>query len=118
MHRIEQNNLKQIELLNQRGGRTLSVVDLMEAGTVNASVVGFMLCAMAQGASVLMGARPSGAGKSTLLANALCLLPPGERIVTTRSESIIQKALTHPPAVPECYLAHEIGSGRWYGYIW
>jgi len=118
MRDVEKRNLSQIEALNQRGGRTLSLVDLMEAGTISSSVVGFMLCSMAQGASVLMGAELSGAGKSTLLANALGLLPPGERLVTTSSDSVIEGAVARPPAVPECYLAHEIGSGHWYGYIW
>lgn len=118
MRDVEKRNLFQIEALNQRGGRTLSLVDLMEAGTISSSVAGFMLCSMAQGSSVLMGAGAGGAGKSTLLANVLCLLPPGERLVTTSSDSVIQGALARPPAVPECYLAHEIGSGDWYGYIW
>lgn len=118
MPSIERHNLEQIELLNQRGGRTLSVVDLMEGGTLSPELVGFILCAMAQGASVLMGAGPSGTGKSTLLANALCMLPPGERIITTKSDSVIQRAAERAPSEPECYLAHEIGAGRWYGYIW
>jgi len=118
MRDIERQNLRQIEALNQRGGRTLSLVDLMEAGTVTPEIVGFMLAAMRQGASVVMGAQPSGAGKSTLLANALAMLPPGEKLVTTASEAVIEGALRRQPAEPECYLAHEVGAGHWYAYIW
>ena len=118
MRDVERNNLAEIQALNQRGGRTLSFVDLMEAGTLNPEIVGFMLCSIAQGGSVLMGAGVSGAGKSTVLANVLCLLPPGERIVLARSASVVESALRRPPTQPECYLAHEIGEGRWRGYIW
>ncbi len=31
---LDAHNLRQIEQLNQRGGRTLSIVDLIEAGNV------------------------------------------------------------------------------------
>jgi hypothetical protein len=34
------------------------------------------------------------------------------------SSRVIQAGLAHPAAEPACYLAHEIGSGDWYGYIW
>ncbi len=37
---IEEANLVEIERLNQRGGRTLSFVDLIEAGTVSAELAG------------------------------------------------------------------------------
>jgi energy-coupling factor transporter ATP-binding protein EcfA2 len=115
---IEAQNLEEIELLNQRGGRTLSVVDLINAGTLSVEAAAFIFCAVTHGESILMGARPGGAGKSTLLATALGFLPPGERLITTSSKTVIDRGLKHPPPGAECFLAHEIGSGHFYGYIW
>ncbi len=115
---VERHNLREILRLQQRGGRMLSIVDLIKAGTVSEQAAAFMLVAVSRGASILTCAGPGGAGKTTLLADILCFLPPGERIVTVSSPSVIERARTQPPARPECYLAHEIGSGHWFGYIW
>ncbi len=114
---VERHNHEQIEALNQRGGRTLSIVDLIRAGTLSAEMAAYAMRAMAQGASLLTGARPGGAGKTTLMASLLHLLPPGARVVTVDHPGVIAEGLGRP-AEPECYLAHEIGSGHWYGYIW
>lgn len=115
---IERHNLEQVEMLNQRGGRLLSVVDLVEAGTLSVEAAAFMLCAVGSGASVLTGALAGAAGKSTLLATALSFLPPGERIITVSSHTVVARALERTPSNSECFLAHEIGQGRFYGYIW
>lgn len=115
---VELRNMQQIEALNQRGGRTLSIVDLLRAGTLNPLMAGYAMRAMEQGASVLTAAKPSGAGKTALLAALLHLLPPGEPIITVDRSEVIAEALRRPPEEPACYLAHEIGPGRWYGYIW
>jgi hypothetical protein len=113
---LEARNLEQIERLNQRGGRTLSVVDLIDAGTVDANVAGFLLYAVAHGASFLTAARPGNAGKSTVLANLLGFLPPGTRIVC--AEGLTQQRQGSNNDDRMCALAHEIGSGPYYGYIW
>ena len=115
---LERQNLRQIEQLNQRGGRTLSIVDLIQAGTLSVEIAAYAMRAMANGASLLTGARPGGAGKSTLLGAILGLLPPDVRIVTVDGPEVIQQGLVQPADEPACYLAHEIGSGHWYGYIW
>ncbi len=115
---LEQHNLGEIEALNQRGGRTLSIVDLMSAGTITPEVAGYALWRIAHGASFLTGAVPGGAGKTTLLADLLGMLPPGERIVTTPDPSAVRDALAEPDRRGRCHLCHEIGSGMWYGYLW
>jgi len=115
---VEQSNLRQIEALNQRGGRTLSIVDVMRAGTITPEAAGFLLWHVAHGASFLTGAVPGGAGKSTLLADLLAMLPPGERIVTTPDDDAVRQASRETPRGGRCYLCHEIGSGMWYGYLW
>jgi hypothetical protein len=53
---LERHNHREIELLNQRGGRTLTVVDLIRAGTLSVPMAGYALRAMEQGASLLTGA--------------------------------------------------------------
>ncbi len=113
---LQRANLAEIESLNQRGGRTLSIVDLIGDGTLTPEMGGYFLARMADGASVLTAAGPGGTGKSTLLANLLVLLPPGERIISTASPEVISCGLRQTS--PACYLAHEIGSGHWHGYIW
>ncbi|HUT37351.1 MAG TPA: hypothetical protein VNE39_27965 [Planctomycetota bacterium] len=114
---LEQHNHEQIEALNQRGGRTLSIVDLIRSGTLSVEMAACAVRAMAEGASLLTGARPGGAGKTTLMAALLHLLSPGTRIVTVDRPGAIAEALARP-AEPACYLAHEIGAGHWFGYIW
>ncbi|MEJ5340737.1 MAG: hypothetical protein WHT09_04140 [Thermogutta sp.] len=115
---LEQRNVQQLEDLNQRGGRMLTVVDLIEAETLSADMAATVMYALAQGASLLTAARPGGAGKTTLLAAFLNLLPPGVKIVTVDSPSVVRQALQVSPATPECFLVHEIGDGNWYGYLW
>jgi hypothetical protein len=46
------------------------------------------------------------------------MLPPGERIVTTPDDPAVSQALREAPRTGRCYLCHEIGAGRWYGYLW
>lgn len=115
---VERHNYQQIEMLNQRGGRTLSMVDLIQAGTISAEMAGYAMWAVEHGASLLCGARPGGAGKTTLMAAILNLLPPDVPIVTVSQSSVIADGLARPADEPRCYLAHEIGSGQYYGYIW
>jgi len=52
------------------------------------------------------------------MAAALGFLPEGERIVTTADARIVSRAAQGEFPEPFCLLAHEIGSGHWYGYIW
>jgi hypothetical protein len=115
---IERHNRQQIERLNQRGGRALSIVDLIRAGTISMEMAACAMRAMHQGASLLTAAGPGGAGKTTLMAAILDFLPLGVPLVTVDNPRAIRDALRRPQPEPACYLAHEIGSGDWYGYIW
>lgn len=106
-------NLQEIEALNQRGGRMLSVVDLIAAGTLDVPVAGYLLARVAEGASFLCAAGPGGVGKTTLMASLLSFLPSDERIRT-----VTDPRVPSPPVEPTCFLCHEIGAGHWYGYLW
>jgi len=90
---IERHNIRQLEELNQRGGRMLTVVDLIEAGTISPEMAAAVMEALARGASILTGARPSGAGKTTVLAAFLNLLPPDVTIVTVDDPAVVRQAL-------------------------
>ena len=117
---LEEHNLREIEGLSQRG-RTLSIVDLINANTLNVDMAAHSLYAIANGASFLTAARPGNAGKTTLMACLLTFLPPGIQIVTTSSPSVITEAhrlMSGKKPEDFCLLAHEIGSGHWYGYLW
>jgi len=114
----EKHNIRQLEELNQRGGRMLTVVDLIDAGTLSVEMAAAVMEALAKGSSLLTGARPGGAGKTTVMAAFLNLMPPDVAIVTVDDPSIIQQGLERPPQQPVCYLVHEIGAGHWYGYLW
>lgn len=114
---IEDNNWRQIEDLNQRGGRMLSIVDLLLAGTVDLDLAAYVCFQMSKGASILTAANPGGAGKTTVMAAFLGFLPPGTRLVTVSNSSILDPA-NPVHKKPECLLVHEIGSGHYYGYIW
>ena len=105
-------NLREINSLNQRGGRMLSVVDLIEAGTLDVPTAAYLLTAVAGGASFLTAAGPGGVGKSTLIASLLSFLPPDERIETVTDPSLAGEGGRR------CFLCHEIGAGHWYGYLW
>jgi hypothetical protein len=114
---LERGNLLEIEGLNQRGGRTLSVLDLLDAGTLDLEIAAYLIAVVCQGASVLTAARPGGAGKSTLLADLLCFLPAGVRVKTI-SPSHPREGAGSSAARRTCHLAHEIGPGAYYGYLW
>lgn len=114
----EGSNRTQIERLNQRGGRMLSVVDLIEAGTLGLEMAACAWRSLHHGSSLLTGARPGGAGKTTVMAALLDFLPPGVAIATIEDAVSIAQAAGRPATEPRLYLAHEIGAGHWYGYIW
>lgn len=118
MSDTERHNHRQIAELNQRGGRTLSIVDLIQAGTVSIDMAAYAMRAMRQGASLLTGARPGGAGKTTLMAAILGFLPPEVPIVTVDRPQVIHEGLNRGAEEPACYLVHEIGAGHWFGYLW
>lgn len=108
----------QIDRLNQRGGRMLSLVDLLEAGTVDLEMAAQMAPLAAHGGSFLTAAGPGGVGKTTLMGAMLAFLPPGARIVPIESARTLDRL--PPPSTDEttCLLVHEIGNGSYYAYLW
>ncbi len=118
MSDLERHNQRVIDGLNQRGGRMLSMVDLLAAGTVALEMAAEMVEVVAGGGSFLTAAGPGGVGKTTLMGAMLAFLPTGTRIVTIEGPRTLARLAGRPPADRECLVVHEIGAGAWQGYLW
>lgn len=109
---------RELDRCNQRGGRMLSLVDLLEAGTVDLALAGYLMSAVQGGASFLVGAAPGGAGKTTVMAALLNVLPADVAIVPTDRTAVLESGLAQPAPPRRCYVCHEIGAGPYYAYLW
>jgi hypothetical protein len=107
----------QIDRCNQRGGRMLSVVDLIEAGTLPPDLAAYALAAIGRGASFLVGANPGGAGKTTVMGALVNLVPPPVVLAPADGMGAIRQGLSSPEP-RTCYICHEIGPGPYYAYLW
>jgi hypothetical protein len=103
---------------NQRGGRMLSLVDLLQAGSVDLSLAAYLAAAMRAGASLLVGARPGGAGKTAVMCALLNWIPDRTAIRPVDSPAVLEAGKGDVSPQNACYLAHEIGAGPYYAYIW
>lgn len=111
------NHCREIERCNQRGGRMLSIFDLIERNTISVDLASFSLYWISQGYSFLVGANPGGAGKTTVM-GALLNLVPVEVDLLPATENIVIDALKKKNQRRCCFVCHEIGSGHWYAYLW
>ncbi|MEJ5309786.1 MAG: hypothetical protein WHX52_08435 [Anaerolineae bacterium] len=107
-----------LDACNQRGGRLLSLIDLLDAGTVDLPLAAYLAAAMRHGASLLVGARPGGAGKTAVMVALLNFLPNATGIRAVGSRAVLDMAEADPYPGATCYLAHEIGHGLYYAYLW
>lgn len=107
----------EIERCNQRGGRMLSLVDLLEAGTVDEELAAYLLATVGRGASFMTAAMPGGAGKTTVMGALLNLLPADVPLVPADGLATLTRALAAD--LPQtCFICHEIGRGPYYAYLW
>lgn len=98
---------------NQRGGRMLSVTDLLEAGTLQRTQAIWLLARILRGASFLVGARPGGAGKTAVMGALLTMLPADETVrLATRGTG------WESSQPGDCIVAYEIGRGHYEAYVW
>jgi len=105
-----------IDRCNQRGGRMLSVVDLLEADTLTVDIAAYALAAIRNGASFLVGASPGGAGKTTVMGALLNFVPSDVELVAADGMAAIRAGQV--AVGRRCYICHEIGSGPYYAYLW
>ena len=107
-----------IDQCNQRGGRMLSLVDLLDAGTVDLPLAAYLAATMRSGASLLVGAVPGGAGKTAVMCALLNFLPDHTYIRPVDRPDVLDAGQADARIGDTCYLAHEIGAGAYYAYIW
>jgi hypothetical protein len=100
---------QEIERCNQRGGRMLSIVDLIEADTVDLNLAAFLMAAIRNGASFLVGANPGGAGKTTVMGALLSLVPNDVPLAAATAEADSSRV---------CYICHEISNAPYFCYLW
>jgi hypothetical protein len=106
--------LQIVQRSNQRGGRMLSVIDLIDAGTVTVELTAWMLERIENGRSFLVGAKPGGAGKTTVMGAFLSLLPQHEKAWLTDSATPWREQ----SGKGNCLVAYEISPGNFHAYIW
>jgi hypothetical protein len=111
-------HVRAINDCNQRGGRMLSLVDLIDAETVDLPLAAYLAAAMRSGASLLVGARPGGAGKTTVMCALLNFLPDHTAIRAVDNPAVLARAQRDNHPGHTCYLAHEINNAPYYAYIW
>jgi hypothetical protein len=107
----------EIDRTNQRGGRMLSIVDLIDAGTLGRDLAAYALAAIGRGASFLVGARPGGAGKTTVMGALLNFVPRDVVLAPADGLASIER-MGRSPSPRRCAICHEIGDGNYYAYLW
>jgi hypothetical protein len=112
---IEQH-CRELNRCNQRGGRMLSVLDLLDAGSLDYELAAFLMAAIGRGASFMAGAQPGGAGKTTVMCALLNLVPAGVPLVAATPETV-RRAARENLSGQSCYICHEIGAGPWFAYL-
>lgn len=117
MDKAIREHCAEIERCNQRGGRMLSIADLIEAETISRNLAAYCLAAIGNGASFLVGAVPGGAGKTTVMAAMLSFVPKDVQLVAADGMAAIECG-EKSPSPRCCYICHEIGSGPYYAYLW
>lgn len=91
----------------------LSIVDLIDAGTVRLDLAAYLMARISKGASFMTGARPGGAGKTAVMCALLNLCPADVELVAADAP---------PPRLQPgkriCCICHEIGAGPYFAYLW
>ena len=101
------------ERSDQRRGRMLSVVDLIEAGTLTESLAAWLLVRILLGSSWLVGARPGGAGKTAVM-SALLAMAPREARVWLSNRGIGWRQCRPGDTI----VSYELSPGFYDAYIW
>lgn len=112
-----QDHVREIERCNQRGGRMLSIADLIMAGTLGIDTAAYLLATISRQHSFLVGAQPGGAGKTTVMGALLNFVPPAIKLAPA-DDAEMPPPDTSSKAPRRCYICHEIGPGTYYGYLW
>jgi hypothetical protein len=118
MKTCDRENLTAINSLNQRGGRMLSLCDLIDAGTLSVDIASELALIVYYNGSFLTAAGPGGVGKTTLMAALLGFLPRATEIITIPGTRALSRLETGTHDHHLCLLVHEIGNGPYFSYLW
>ncbi|MBN1937776.1 MAG: hypothetical protein JW934_24170 [Anaerolineae bacterium] len=113
-----ESHVAEINRCNQRGGRMLSLVDLIDAGSVSLPLAAHLAAAMRANTSLLVGANPGGAGKTAVMCALLNFVPDETALVPVAGQGVLAQAMRDPSPDKTCYIAHEIGAGPYFAYLW
>jgi len=117
MHDAIAKHCDELNRCNQRGGRMLSVFDLLAAKTLDLDLAAYLMALISTGSSFMVGSVPGGAGKTTVMCALLNLVPVDVPLIAATPEAVYKAANTN--ASPRtCYVCHEIGSGNYFAYLW
>jgi hypothetical protein len=95
----------------------LSILDLVNSGTVDCRLAGLLWLLMEQRSSVLVAAGPSWAGKTTLMHALLDFLPPDLDLISLRGYYETFKFVNYSQPQRSYLLTEEI-SDHQYEYLW
>jgi hypothetical protein len=117
MHDAIAKHCDELDRCNQRGGRMLSIFDLLAAETLDLDLAAYLMARISKGSSFMVGSVPGGAGKTTVMCALLNFVPADVPLIAATPEAVYEaaKANTSPHA---CYVCHEIGSGYYLAYLW
>lgn len=107
----------ELERCNQRGGRMLSVFELLAARTLDLDLAAYFMARISRGASFMVGARPGGAGKTTVMC-ALLNFVPADTVLTAATGKAMLEGVPATKARQTCFICHEIGPGPYFAYLW
>ncbi len=111
------DHCRELERCNQRGGRMLSIFDLLRAQSLPLELAAWLMSHISRGSSFLVGASPGGAGKTTVMCALANLVPPGTVLVPA-TEWVVAELTEQRPNQAVCVICHEIGSGPYFAYLW
>jgi hypothetical protein len=117
MHDAIAKHCDQLNRCNQRGGRMLSVFDLLAAETLDLDLAAYLMARISKGASFMVGSVPGGAGKTTVMCALLNFVPANVPLISATPEAVHEAADNNSPQ-RACYVCHEIGSGYYIAYLW
>jgi hypothetical protein len=110
--------MSQINRMNQRGDRMLSMTDLIKAGTLSIDLAAHLITRQICGVSVASCAGPGGTGKTTLLGALLAFTPPDRKLVTVTSDGGMRDNTHSASPSGVIYLCHEVSPGHYFSYLW
>jgi len=118
MHDAIAKHCDELNRCNQRGGRMLSVFDLLAAKTLDPDLAAYLMARISTGSSFMAGSVPGGAGKTTVMCALLNFVPVDVPLIAATDQAVYEAANARISPRCACYLCHEIGSGSYFAYLW